>query len=635
MIKAPELDWKENKTPVSQRFDDVYFSVDDGLAESDYVFVKGCGVDDLLKNKTQVFVGETGFGTGLNFLQTWRCWKEQGSGSDLHFISVEAFPLSVEDLKSAHTAFPDLQPYSDQLVTQYPSLFPGFHRLVFEGGKVTLTLLLGEASEMYSQLEAKVDAWYLDGFAPAKNPEMWQQDLFNEMGRLSNIGATVSTFTAAGFVKRGLIEAGFEMSKRKGFGRKRDSLIGHFAGKEFRPVNQWFDMPQSDAIPKKIAVIGGGIAGCVLTYKLRQAGVEPVLFEREQDVGRGGSGNEIGLIKPRLSKEISFNSYAYLSSLAFYDTLPFDPWKENRGLFQMCKTDEEEELFQSYINSGVLPEEDFEYIDPNEASNRLGLGVERGGFWYARGGCVKPHDLCKQLVVGADVRTGVEIDDMSRVGDKWKISGENFDAVILANAGEISGLYHDATLPLSGKRGQVSYLESSTPYQNITRAITAHGYLSPIIDGIQLFGATFDAWPDMSDRTYADVTPESHQENLNKLRKTFPDYAGEVVGGRAGVRANTRDRLPIVGPLFKDEWYRHEYELIRHGKKAKSFPAAQYLPGLYAMTGLGARGLQNAPIMADILLSYLLGQPMPVPRDLREKLHPARFVIRELKKAKT
>ncbi|WP_419799820.1 tRNA (5-methylaminomethyl-2-thiouridine)(34)-methyltransferase MnmD [Terasakiella sp.] len=227
-LGSAQLGWKENKTPVSGRFDDVYFSVDDGLAESLYVFVHGCGLPEALADKQAFNIAETGFGTGLNFLLTWQVWKESKTDCQLSYFSVEAFPLDKEELKQAYANFPDLAPFAAEFLDHYPTLTTGFHHIVLESGKVKLTLMLGDAADMFAELDGQIDAWYLDGFAPAKNPEMWRDDVFEQIGRLSRLGSVLSTFTAAGFVKRGLRDVGFDMSKRRGFGRKRDSLIGVF-----------------------------------------------------------------------------------------------------------------------------------------------------------------------------------------------------------------------------------------------------------------------------------------------------------------------------------------------------------------------------------------------------------------------
>jgi len=183
-----------------------------------------------LKN-TKFTIAETGFGTGLNFLSTWQLWSELApSDSCLHFISVEKYPLTLNDISLALAYWPTLAEYSQQLLAQYQQLSPGIHQLSFADGKVTLNLLIGDVAEMLPQMTISIDAWFLDGFSPAKNPDMWSATLFQNMARLSHPLTTFATFTSAGDVRRGLQAVGFQVKKLAGFGKKREMLRGHFVG---------------------------------------------------------------------------------------------------------------------------------------------------------------------------------------------------------------------------------------------------------------------------------------------------------------------------------------------------------------------------------------------------------------------
>ena len=215
----------------SKEFDDVYFSAEDGLAETHHVFLKG---NDLpaawqgVEGKSDRFViGETGFGTGLNFLAAWKLFEETADeGQSLEFISFEKYPLSVEEIADA------LEPWRgefdgrlERMLALYPLRVPGSHRVQMSA-RVGLTLIIDDVNEGMAQLDTREDAWFLDGFNPAKNPQMWSEEVFLQMARLSASGASFATFTAAGFVKRGLAAAGFDVEKTDGFGRKRHMLVG-------------------------------------------------------------------------------------------------------------------------------------------------------------------------------------------------------------------------------------------------------------------------------------------------------------------------------------------------------------------------------------------------------------------------
>ncbi|MDP1521966.1 MAG: tRNA (5-methylaminomethyl-2-thiouridine)(34)-methyltransferase MnmD [Methylotenera sp.] len=227
-----KVEWR-NGQPYASAFDDVYFSTDNGLLETDYVFLQGNHLQSRWQNLTakNFTIAETGFGTGLNFLCAVKLWLETTpQDAALHFISVEKYPLNLPDITAALTMWPQLQGFSEPLLAQYVQLISGVETITLFNNRIRLTILIGDATERLSQVENKIDAWFLDGFAPVKNPDMWQAVLFEEMARLSYPTATFSTFTSAGEVRRALIKAGFSVSKQTGFGKKREMLIGYFVG---------------------------------------------------------------------------------------------------------------------------------------------------------------------------------------------------------------------------------------------------------------------------------------------------------------------------------------------------------------------------------------------------------------------
>ena len=273
-IQPANLEFNAEGTPVSRDFDDVYFSNDNGLEETRYVFLGGNRIAErFVEHPRPLFVvAESGFGTGLNFLTLWqafaafRATQPDATLQRLHFISFEKFPLSRDDLTAAHQHWPELAEFAGPLQAQWPLPLAGCHRLLLEEGRVTLDLWFGDINELTDQLDdslnQKVDAWFLDGFAPAKNPDMWTQNLFNAMARLARPGGTLATFTSAGFVRRGLQDAGFTMQKCKGFGRKREMLRGTMEQTLKIPSSTpWFARQGSEK--RDVAIIGGGIASAL------------------------------------------------------------------------------------------------------------------------------------------------------------------------------------------------------------------------------------------------------------------------------------------------------------------------------------------------------------------------------------
>jgi len=260
-----QLDWDAHGQPLSRQFGDVYFSNENGLAETRYVFLDNNELPArfaALTDGEHLSIGETGFGSGLNFLCAWQLFERVApAGARLHFVSVEKYPFSRADLQRALALWPELAPYAQALLQQYVALHPGFQRLSFAEGRVVLTLLVGDALELLPQLDARIDAWFLDGFAPAKNPDMWAPDLFAELTRLSAPAATFGTFSSAGLVRRGLKEAGFSVKRVPGLGKKWEVLKGQFLGEPNSRSSPWFARPPVLSGERHALVIGAGLAG--------------------------------------------------------------------------------------------------------------------------------------------------------------------------------------------------------------------------------------------------------------------------------------------------------------------------------------------------------------------------------------
>jgi len=214
-----ELDWRDSGVPVSTRFDDPYFSLENGLAETRHVFLDG---NDLPSRYRDGFhIAELGFGTGLNLLAALQTWQEAGCTGTLHFTSFEAFPVSGDDMARALAAFPALADISAPLVAGWAK---GQRVIALEG--CDLRVIEGDARQTLATWQGCADAWFLDGFSPAKNPELWDEALMTQVGRHTATDGTFATYTAAGHVRRGLSQAGFTVTRVPGYGRKRHMTIG-------------------------------------------------------------------------------------------------------------------------------------------------------------------------------------------------------------------------------------------------------------------------------------------------------------------------------------------------------------------------------------------------------------------------
>lgn len=226
---AEGLDWSVENVPRSLRFGDLYFSDLDGLDETKYVFLNGNKLPEIWMCTDRFIIAETGFGTGLNFFATWQLWRENSTpNGNLIYYSIEKYPLTISQIVKSIGHWSDLKPLLEEFKKDYASTEVNSQTILFDEGRVTLKLIFGDVKEVLSQATFSSDAWFLDGFAPSCNPEMWSDEVFLEVARLSKKGTRLATFTAASAVRRGLRDVGFDMVKIPGFGRKREMLTGHF-----------------------------------------------------------------------------------------------------------------------------------------------------------------------------------------------------------------------------------------------------------------------------------------------------------------------------------------------------------------------------------------------------------------------
>ncbi|MEX6502182.1 bifunctional tRNA (5-methylaminomethyl-2-thiouridine)(34)-methyltransferase MnmD/FAD-dependent 5-carboxymethylaminomethyl-2-thiouridine(34) oxidoreductase MnmC [Pseudomonas zhanjiangensis] len=647
-----QLDWDERGQPQSRLFGDVYFSQDNGLAETRYVFLANNELPArfaALDEDAQLVIGETGFGTGLNFLCAWQLFEQQAPASArLHFVSVEKYPLSHADLRQALALWPELAPLADELLVQYQAIHPGFQRLLLAGGRVMLTLLIGDALEMFGQLDARVDAWFLDGFAPAKNPQMWTAELFAELARLSAPTATLGTFTSTGHVRRGLNQAGFQMQRVPGLGKKWEVLKGRFVGAAapggVAPGGKpWFARPPTPPGERQALVIGAGLAGCATAASLAARGWRVTLLERHAAIAEEASGNPQGVLYLKLSAHGTALSRLVVSGFGhtrrLLERLQRGRDWDDCGVLQLA-FDAKERQRQAQL-AAAFPSDLLLALERSDAENKAGVGLPAGGLFYPQAGWVHPPALCQWLAgqAGIDLQLHSEALQLRRHLGLWQAwNGQQLLAsapvVVLATAAEIKRFRQSAELPLKRIRGQVSRLPATARSAALTTVVCAEGYIAPARQGEHCLGASFDFNSD--DLT---VNSADHAGNLELLRDISSDLAErlqvgqlqpERLQGRAAFRCTSPDYLPIVGPLAEREAFMAAYAVL--GKDARQVPDSPcpWLDGLYINSGHGSRGLITAPLSGELIAAWLNQEPLPLPRDVAEACHPNRFALRQL-----
>ncbi|MGZ9705627.1 bifunctional tRNA (5-methylaminomethyl-2-thiouridine)(34)-methyltransferase MnmD/FAD-dependent 5-carboxymethylaminomethyl-2-thiouridine(34) oxidoreductase MnmC [Pseudomonas sp. GNP013] len=648
-VTHAQLDWDDQGRPHSQVFDDVYFSDQSGLAETRYVFLEQNRLQErfaALPAGGRLVIGETGFGTGLNFLCAWQLFEQHAmAGARLHFVSVEKYPLSHADLQRALALWPELAPFAEQLLAHYIAIHQGFQRLVLDNGRVTLTLLIGDALEQLPQLDAQIDAWFLDGFAPAKNPDMWTAELFAELARLAAPGSTISTFTSTGWVRRLINAAGFKMKRTPGIGHKWEILRGEFLGwpadtPAAPGIKPWFARPPAVSGERKALVIGAGLAGCATAASLAARGWQVSLLERHEALAQEASGNPQGVLYLKLSAHGTALSQMILAGFGYtrrvLEHLQRGVAWDGCGVLQLAfdaKESERQAQLAEAFAPGLLHR-----LDREQAQARAGVALAHGGLFFPEGGWVHPPALCAWQAQrgGITVLTHHEVLDLRNINGRWQAwEGERLlgDApvVVLAGAAEVQRF---ANLPLKRIRGQITSLAQTAESQALATVVCAEGYVAPPRLGEHTLGASFDFKSD-------DLTPTAaeHAGNLELLKGISVDLAQRLhvdsldpatVQGRAAFRCTSPDYLPIVGPLADAAAFDQAYAGLR--KDARQVPAiaCPWLDGLYVNSGHGSRGLITAPLSAELLAAWLDNEPLPLPRSVAEACHPNRFAVRSL-----
>ncbi|WP_040661666.1 bifunctional tRNA (5-methylaminomethyl-2-thiouridine)(34)-methyltransferase MnmD/FAD-dependent 5-carboxymethylaminomethyl-2-thiouridine(34) oxidoreductase MnmC [Neptuniibacter caesariensis] len=643
---ASSIKWKSD-TPFSSTFNDIYFSPTDGKEETDYVFIDGNKLPERIKFCSGTFtIAETGFGTGLNFLCSWLAFRNNSnSNAHLHFISVEKFPLSKADIAIALQKQEVLKGLSSQFIDQYNTLSSGINKFIFDHGKVRLTLIFDDASKGYQRLNEHVDAWYLDGFAPSKNPDMWSPELFQQIARLSHPGTTFSTFTAAGIVRRGLQEAGFEVSKQKGFGRKREMLIGTFTGKQKQKTiaKPWFELPRGDK-PESVTIIGGGLSGCTTARALAERDIQVTLIEKEDQLATGGSGNRQGALYAKLPVKPTNQGELHLAG--FLHTVnklkQLDPeqtlWSQC-GVAQLATNEKELKRQQELIEHGSYSDELVTAKSAEELSTLAGSRVEHSGLFFPDAGWVSPRDLCRSLVEHKNIQIqNTSITTTEYNNGQWVLTDNEGNALhashlIICNAELANQFEQTSHIPLKPIRGQVSISPVSESSLHLDTVICGEGYISPAKDNLFCFGATFDL-----KGKERNVTDKDHAKNLHNLSQVLPEIHSAITGpdkpqleGRTAFRCSTPDYMPIVGPVPVHDSFTETFGKLRKDRKWKfENVRAEHHPNLFINTGHGSKGLITCPISAELLTAMICDEPLPLPKDLVDTINPARFIIKNL-----
>ncbi len=622
----------ENQAPFSSTYQDIYFSPEYGLLESQHVFIGGNQLSDRWKDKTHFVIGETGFGTGLNFLATWNFWQSCSNRPKvLHYISVEKHPLTANQLAQSHDLFPELAELSKKLIAKYPVAYHGTHRVWLDNHCICLTLCLQDILPALAQLEARIDCWYLDGFAPSKNPDMWSLAVFRHLARLSHPGASIATFSAAGHVRRGLTEAGFNVAKVQGFGKKREMTVGSLEkSPRVRLLEPWRNSSSAFVGQSRAVVIGAGIAGAQVANKLAQRGFTVEVLEQNSTAGAEASGNPRAIISPKLnakpSIEEEFSISAYLNAISQLSQIApsHSAWNQC-GVLNLVTNELREKQWQN-IAQRQLSHSIVSAITAEKASEIAGIKLNKPALYFPQGGWITPNTIVRLLLdhTNISVNYSQQVKTMEYLDKAWKIhlTGRkeiSAQLLIIASGNSLSELTFNS-LPVDSVEGQTTFAQSSSITESLRCVIQHDGYVTPSVNNQHLVGATFDRVNHLTKELNT-----ADERNFLQLKNHLPDFAsqlGSLSTAHSATRIATKTRYPLVGALPNMAFF----SALNKARQSTSPETQPYLPGLYVIGALGSRGFSTASLCAEILCSDILDEPSPVKQTIKRAMEPVRWV---------
>ena len=657
-IQHAKIHFNEENTPVSDKFDDVYFSNQDGLAETHYVFLEGNQLWERWVNYQEVHfvIAETGFGTGLNFFAVTSLFREfrqkypDSPLKRLYFISFEKYPLALDALQQAHLAYPQFSHLAQHLQQHWLNPIQGCYRFHFD--ETTLDLWFGDVAENLPQLgdymNDKIDAWFLDGFAPSKNHDMWNEQIYQQMFRFTKPQGTFATFTAASAVRKGLENAGFDITKRKGFGKKRECLSGQKTHEKLTALSApWFHNQPANLNKQDIAIIGGGIASLCTAISLVKRGAKITIYCEDEQTALNASGNKQGAFYPQLSDDNDRNIRFYIHAFAYGHQ--FLRWAiQHKIEFEhefcgvaLCAYHEKAESKLNKIAELNLPSDLYQSLSQTELSEKVGLPLPFGGGFIPQGAWLAPRQLVQHAFAllekqGVQIKTSHKVTALSQTEHGWQIKtaeNETFchEVVVLANGHKLTEFEQTRKLPLYPVRGQVSQIPTSANLLKLKTVLCYDGYLTPVdqAKASHCIGASH-----VRDNATREFSLTEQQENQQKIQQNIPeewtkevDTSGNLA--RIGVRCSVRDLTPMMGAVPHFSAQQTQYQnLFNLRRRKQPIEQASNYPNLYLIGALGSRGLTSAPFLGETLASLIYGEPLPMSEELIHNLMPNRSWIR-------
>jgi len=580
-LESHQLQWKD-ELPFSLDANDIFFQ-DEALNEIEHVFIKPNEIKHRSSVEKNLIVGEIGFGFGLNFLSTCQTWIQNSNEGLLTYLSIDHKIASHDEIKKLFKKFNELNDLEMTFFDCFEPIHQGINKFFFPQWSVELIIYVGDVLDAISDLDKnfKADAWYLDGFDPKLNNVMWSDPVLDFIQMHSYKNTTISTFTAAGFVRRGLTQRGFEVERKKGFKFKRHHITGKYS-KLSKEKN-----------PKKIAIIGSGIAGCSTAYHLAKNGHVVEIFEIESEISSGASGNPLAALYPRfnLNNEplnlLNFSSFYYADR--FYKSLDCDGYFETGIGFKI-----NDKRTESWIKKlKALNREDLFSFSDNQ--NKTGLKDFRGVI-FNHGGYIDPKKINQSLLDNENIKIHLrhEFKNFEIVSSNvtLRIDDNNqcdYDYLVLAHGSGLINFSNDLSL----SKGQLVAAKISN---SIKMPINSSGYILPAKDGLNWIGASYD---------HQFKNLDVDEDKLKKMIALQEDQYGvknnsQQYDSRAQIRTVSKNKLPIVGKYKQNE-------------------------NIIMLGGFGSRGFCYGPILGDHVASIIDKSPSPLEKNIATSLLPKNF----------
>ena len=575
-------------------FDDIFFSVNDGIGEVEHVYLNANNLIEIFSKRKHTVISELGFGTGLNFLLSWRLFDKYNNSGSFDYISIEGYPLDLEILKKVYLKFPNLSKYSNALFKKLPPQWSGMHRLVFNNGKIRLTLIYGEVFEALQFASFKSDIWYLDGFNPKKNPQMWSLKVFEEVYRLTKETGTFSTFSSSGQVRENLSKAGFRVKKIKGFGKKKEMTIGKKPG-----------LSISKQSIKNVIIIGGGIAGASVARALKSRNINITILEKDKLLASGASGNLAAIQSPRIATVNTPSSRLSISGYRFARDLSKELSSSLNDISYMLSVPLREKYRQEKLLLQGWPKDLIRKITDEDWKFIFGHKFPFEGVAHEYGGTIFPVKMIKSMVKdNIEVIYNSHVQEFIKNVNGWKVklnNGSSYaaDALVIACAEGLKRLKQTSTFNLQYTQGQVTYINKQEVKNLPNSNFSFSGYITPIVEDNITVGSTFEKY----NISRSDVSENGHRENINKIPESIRSHLFDKLDfnnlkGKVSMRVSAYDRMPMMGTLEKN---------------------------LFLLSALGSRGMVLGPLLGEALADLICEKPLSIDTEILNACDPHRI----------